>query len=299
MKKKILIFGGSGLVGSTFINYAKDFFDVSYTYNTNNFKIDNTKSLKIDLLSDSEKIPTLIKQHNPDVIVHMVAFPSVDFCEENRELAAELHVNVTKKIVEHAELNSSKVIFLSTDAVFQGELNKKYTEDDLTIPVNYYGVTKLDAEKVVLENSNNIVIRTSVIYGWHAKSRFTNWILDCLKDKKTVDPFIDQFNCPTLVDDLAKSMIKMINLDVSGLFHASGKTCINRYDFAVKLSKKFGYDENLIVPVTSKEKKQEAPRPNSTCLDSSKLEKIIGFEFLNIDEGISFILDKSRGCRRT
>jgi dTDP-4-dehydrorhamnose reductase len=296
LKKKILIFGGSGLVGSTFINYAKDFFNISYTYNTNNSKIDNTKSLKIDLLSDGEKIPTLIKQNNPDVIVHMAAFPSVDFCEANRELAAELHVNVTKKIVEHAELNNSKVIFLSTDAVFQGELNKKYTEDDLTIPINYYGVTKLDAEKVVLEISNNIVIRTSVIYGWHAKSRFTNWILDRLKDKKTVDPFIDQFNCPTLVDDLAKSMIKMIDLDVSGLFHASGKTCMNRYDFAVKLSKKFGYDENLIVPVTSKEKKQEAPRPNSTCLDSSKLEKTIDFQFSDIDDGISFILDKSRGC---
>ena len=295
MKKKILIFGGSGLVGSTFINYAKDFFDISYTYNTNNLKIDNTKSFKIDLLSDNEKIPSIISQINPDVIIHMVAFPSVDFCEQNHELATELHVDTTKKIVEYALLNNSKVIFLSTDAVFGGELNKKYAEDDITIPVNYYGVTKLNAEKVVLKNSNNIVVRTSVIYGWHTKSRFTNWILDYLKGKKTVDPFTDQFNCPTLVDDLAKSLIKMIKRDVCGLFHASGKTCINRYDFAVKLSKKFEYDQNLIIPVTSKEKKQGAPRPNSTCLDSSKLEKSIDFKFSDIDEGILFILHKSRG----
>ena len=295
MKKKILIFGGSGLVGSTFIDYGKDIFDISYTYNTNNLKIDYAKSFKINFLSDGEKISNIIKEYNPDVIIHMVAFPSVDFCEENHQLATELHVNATKKIVEQASINKSKLIFLSTDAVFEGELNKKYTEDDLTNPINYYGVTKLNAEKIVLENSTNIVVRTSVIYGWHNKSRFTNWILDSLKQNKIVDPFIDQFNCPTLVDDLVKSLIKMIDLDISGLFHASGKTCINRYDFAVKLSKKFEYDENLIIPVTSKEKKQEAPRPNSTCLDSSKLEKTIDFEFSTLDEGISFILDKSRG----
>ncbi|MCV0400963.1 MAG: SDR family oxidoreductase [Nitrosopumilus sp.] len=295
MKKKILIFGGSGLVGSTFIDYGKDTFDISYTYNTNDLKIDYVKSFKINFLSDGKKISNIIKEYNPDVIIHMVAFPSVDFCEENHQLATELHVNATKKIVEQASINKSKLIFLSTDAVFGGKLNKKYTEDDLTNPVNYYGVTKLNAEKIVLENPTNIVVRTSVIYGWHDKSRFTNWILDSLKQNKIVDPFIDQFNCPTLVDDLAKSLIKMIDLDISGLFHASGKTCINRYDFAVKLSKKFEYDENLIIPVTSKEKKQEAPRPNSTCLDSSKLEETIDFEFSTLDEGISFILDKSRG----
>lgn len=295
MKKKILVFGGSGLVGNTFTNYGKSIFDISYSYNTNNSKIDNTKSFKIDFLSGTEKISDIIKETDPDVIIHMVAYPSVDFCEENHELANELHVNVTKKIAEKASSNNSKLIFLSTDAVFGGELHKKYVEDDLANPVNYYGVTKLNAEKIILQNPNNVVLRTSVIYGWHTKSRFTSWILDYLKEKKPVDPFIDQYSCPTLVDDLAKSLIKVINQDVCGLFHASGKSCINRYDFAVKLSKKFGYDENLIVPVTSKEKKQKAPRPNSTCLDSSKLEKTIDFEFSSIDEGISFILDKSRG----
>ena len=80
----------------------------------------------------------------------------------------------------------------------------------------YYGKTKLNAEKIVIQHPNNVVIRTSVIYGWHIKSRFTNWILDSLKENKQVDPFIDQFNCPTLVDDLIKSIIKIINENISG-----------------------------------------------------------------------------------
>ncbi len=294
MKKKILIFGGTGLVGSTLIHYSKDLFEISYTYNENPKDFASTSSNKINLLLERKRIPSIINQFNPDVIIHTVAYPSVDFCETNRDLTNELHVNVTKDIVDAASKNNSKVIYISTDAVFEGELNKKYTEDNSPKPVNYYGISKLNAENVVLKKSNNVVLRTAVVYGWHTKSRFTNWILDYLKENKPVDPFIDQFNTPTLVDDLAKSIIKIIKIDVSGLFHATGKTCINRYEFAVKLAKSFGYDDKLVFPVTSKEKKQNAPRPNSTCLDSSKLESAINFQLSDIDNGISFILDKSR-----
>ena len=295
MKKKILLFGGTGLVGSTFINYSKDIFEIFYTYNNNRINFDKTTSYKINLLTENKKISSIINNSKPNIIIHTVAYPSVDFCEANHELANELHVNATKTIVDSAIKNNSKVIFLSTDAVFEGELNKKYNESNTPKPINYYGITKLNAEKIVLEQQNNVVLRTAVVYGWHEKSRFTNWILDYLEQNKTVDPFVDQFNTPTLVDDLAKSMIKIIEKDTSGLFHATGKTCLNRYEFALKLANSFGYDKKLVLPVTSKEKKQDAPRPSSTCLDSSKLEKTINFQFSDIEKGISFILDKSRG----
>lgn len=294
MKKRILIFGGTGLVGSTFINYSNDLFEIFYTYNNNLINFDKTASYKIDLLTESKYVSSLVNNINPDIIINTVAFSSVDFCETNHKLANELHVNVTKSIVDSAIKNDIKVLYLSTDAVFEGELNKKYTENDPPKPVNHYGITKLNAEKIVLEIPNNVVLRTAVVYGWHEKSRFTNWILEHLRQNITVDPFIDQFNTPTLVDDLAKSMIKIIEKDVSGLFHATGKTCINRFEFAIKLANFFGYDKDLILPVTSKEKKQQAPRPSSTCLDSTKLEKIINFQFSDIDKGISFISDKSR-----
>jgi len=295
LKKRILLFGGTGLIGSTFINYSQDLFEIFYTKNTNNINFEKTKSYQIDLLTENNRISSIINNSKPDIIIHTAAYPSVDFCEINHELADELHVNATKTIVDCAIKNNSKVIFLSTDGVFEGELNKKYNENDIPKPINYYGKTKLNAEKIVLEKSDNVVLRTAVVYGWHVKSRFTNWILDYLRQNKVVDPFIDQFNTPTLVDDLAKSMIKIIENNIAGLFHATGKTCLNRYEFAVKLANSFGHDKKLILPVTSNEKKQGAPRPSSTCLDSSKLEKTINFQFSDIEKGISFILDKSRG----
>ena len=77
------------------------------------------------------------------------------------------------------------------------------------------------------------------------------------------------------------------------MYHATGKTCINRYEFALKLANQFGYDNNLIKSTTSDQKKQDAPRPNSTCLDSKKLEDLINYKFCNIENGISFIHQKS------
>ena len=293
MKQKLLILGGSGFVGNTIINYAKDDYDVIYSYNKNKFIVPQTTSFQLDLLCDDfEKI---ITSYDPDILIHTVAHSSVDLCENNHEIANQLHVEVTQRISKICKNLNTKMIFLSTDAVFEGQLNKLYDEDDIPNPVNFYGKTKLEAEKIVLSASpNNVVLRTAVIYGWHKKSRFTNWILDYLKNGKSVDPFSDQFNTPTLVDDLVQVILKIIDKDISGLYHATGKTCLNRYQFAILLAEKFSYDVSLIHSVTKLEKKQDAPRLISTCLDSTKLENLLNFSFSDISSGIDYIFNKSK-----
>ena len=288
--KKILIIGGSGFVSTNLIKYLPENWEIFATYNSNIIKSEKIKSFKINLLETPEKIIPIIQNIKPDYIIDTVAFPSVDFCEENHAIADKLHIHVTKIISKISNEINSKLLFLSTDAVFEGQLNKKYIETEITNPVNYYGFTKLKAEKIVLASSkNNVVLRTAVIYGVGIQSRFTNWILSYLRDKKPVDPFVDQFNSPTLVDDLSQVMLKILKNDISGLFHATGPTCVNRYDFAVMLAKEFNLDSNLVKPVTSSQKKQNAPRPISTCLNSSKLEEEINFTFRDLKTGISFI----------
>ena len=205
------------------------------------------------------------------------------------------HVKIAEKISKICKDINSKLIFISTDAVFNDTKNNKFIESDKPNPINYYAKTKLDAENIVLSFSeNNVVLRTAVIYGWHKKSRFTNWIIDSLKDKKKVDPHVDQYNTPTLVDDLAIAIIKILENNISGLFHATGKSCLNRFEFATKIAKYCNYDTNLIIPVTSQEKKQLAPRSNASCLNSIKLENSINFKFKTIDEGLRFIFNQSK-----
>ena len=294
MSRKMLIIGGSGLVGSTLARYAMDDCDLHVTVNKNIIAPNGTRLTKIDLLEDRLAITNLIKNITPDIVVNTAAHSSVDLCETNPGLADLLHVEITRDIVTACHDINSKLIHFSTDAVFDGKLNRKYTEEDIPNPINHYGKTRLAAESVVLEASNlNVILRTSVIYGWHERSRFTNWIIQSLRDKKMVDPFVDQYNTPTLVDDLVKSILKIIELNVSGLYHAVGKTCLSRYEFALGIADKFGLDRSLIKPVTSTEKKQDAPRPFKSCLDAQKLEKKIGYDFCDIDTGIDFILNKS------
>ena len=218
----------------------------------------------------------------------------MDHCETDHSSADLLHVDISNDIALSFNSADSKLIYISTDAVFPGEINKKYVETDTPHPLNYYGKTKLKAEEIILNASpHNIILRSAVIYGWNTRSRFTSWIIDSLSQNIVVDPFIDQYNTPTLVDDLVNSILKIIELNISGLYHATGKTCINRYDLAIKLAERFGLNKKFIKSTTSKEKKQTAPRPVSTCLDSTKLEKIISYNFKNIDQGIDEIFKQS------
>ncbi len=291
--KRMLILGGTGLVGSTLIQYAYKDYKIHYTYNNNKICFFNLPCSKIDLLKDFSSFIKLTKTFSPDIIVHTVGNPSVDDCEKNPELAKQLHVIQTKKIVNIANEINAKIIFLSTDAVFNGKQKIKYIETDPVCPVNVYSETKTKAEKIILTNSKNVVLRPAVIYGWHKKSRFSNWIIESLTQGNPVDPHIDQFNTPTLVDDLVKSIILIIKKDISGLYHSTGKTCVNRYELAKIIAEVFKLNVNLIKSVTSNEKKQGAPRPKNTCLDSSKLEKAIEFEFKDIKTGLLYLYKKS------
>ena len=294
MSQKMLIVGGSGLVGSTLAQYAISDYDLHITINKNKITFTNAHVSKIDLLEDRLTIINLIKTSNPDIVINTVGHPSIDLCETNPELANLLHIDITRDIAITCHDIGSKLIHFSTDAVFDGKLNRKYTEEDTPNPINHYGKTRLLAESIVINASNlNVILRTSVIYGWHERSRFTNWIIQSLRDKKMVDPFVDQYNTPTLVDDLAKSILRIIEMHVTGLYHAVGKTCLSRYEFALRIADQFGFDKNLIKPVTLYEKKQDAPRPAKSCLDAQKLEKKIGYNFCDIDTGIGFVLNKS------
>ena len=282
-------------MGSTLVQYASPNYNIHFTYNTNKVTFDNISSTQINLLDNQKIITDLIKEIQPDIVVNTAAHSSVDLCETDHKIADKLHVDITQDITQTCKDIDSKLVYISTDAVFPGKLNKKYTELDYPNPINYYAKTKLEAEQITLDaSSKNVVLRSAVIYGWHKKSRFTNWIIETLKENNMVDPFIDQYNTPTLVDDLVKSLLSIFEKNISGIFHATGKSCVNRYEFALVLANTFGLDKKLIKSVTAKEKKQDAPRAISTCLDSRKLEKLIDFNFNDIQSGVSFIFNKSK-----
>ena len=125
MSQKILVIGGSSLVGSTFIDYVPKDSEIFVTlHNTSESKSNNIFE-KIDLIKDRNKISEYINKIKPETVIHTVAFPSVDFCETNHELSSLLHVKITRDITKICNKTNSKLIYFSTDAVFDGKKKSK------------------------------------------------------------------------------------------------------------------------------------------------------------------------------
>ena len=288
---KLLVLGGSGLIGMSLLKLNNEKFDIITTYNKNQINVPKTLSVKCSLPNDFNKLEKIIITEKPNVIVNTMGYSNIDFCEINKEESHQLHVKITEKIAKLATTYNIKTIFLSSDYVFDGKKGN-YIESDLPNPINYYGKTKLEAEKIILKQPQNVVLRTSVIYDWDFRVRFFNYVVDNLKNQREIEATYDVFNSVTLVDSLIQSIFLAIKKDVSGLFHVVDSTCVNRFEFAKCIAEIFKLDKKLIKKKSIDDIDVIAKRPKNACLNNSKAKKELGMEFRTLEKGIKKVLDK-------
>ena len=293
MKKKMLVIGGTSLLGYKLLSNTNDF-EIYASYNKNLINLKNVETLKIDItnIKNCEKILNL----KPDIIINTAAITNVDYCEKFERNAFDVNVTGTKNIAEIAEKLGSKLIHISTDAVFSGD-KKFYVEEDKPNPISVYGKTKLESEKIVSKVNDSVILRPSVLFGWvpfeYVKTidesrktmNFGLWVIDQLYKNNKISIVNDQINTPTLADNLAENIIEIIKKDLTGIFHLSGLSCISRLDFSKKIAKTFGYSDNLISSISSEKLKQIAPRTLESCLNCDKIVQN-GVNLLNIDQSI-------------
>jgi len=291
---KLLVLGGSGLIGHAIVKKSKNEFDVLTTYYRNSVAIDNVNSFECYFPNDLDKLEEVVKKEKPDVVVNTIGYSNIDFCESNKNNTEMLHVETTERICNICESNDSKQIFLSSDYVFDGEKGG-YSENDIPNPVNFYGLSKLKAEQLILKSPINTVIRTSVIYDWDYRARFFNSVIKNLQNNQEFKATTDVYNSVTLLDNLVESIFKVIKLDQNGIFHVVDSTCMNRYEFAKIIAKKFQLDEKLIKTVSVQDdSKNIAKRPKNACLNNSKAKKELGLNFGTIEEGVNMVFMKSQ-----
>jgi len=290
---KILVLGGSGLVGDHFITDSKSN-DFITTYRNNVINFPNVVSVKINLPQDWSKLEELILKEKPDIVLNSIAYSNSDFCETNREETYTLHVKISEKITTICSKINSKIVFLSTDYVFDGKKGN-YTENDGTNPINYYGHSKDLAEKITLKNKNNLVLRTAMVYGLSSKVRFLRYVIENLRENKEINTYDDIFNSATLLDDLTNGISKAIEFDANGIYHMVGSSCVSRFDFAKTVAKVFNFNENLVKPVSIVSSKLKAQRPVKPCLNNSKAVKTFNIKFSSINEGIKRVYERRDG----
>lgn len=282
---KILVIGGSGVLGFNLIKYLKKLNEVHYTFYKNKISEPNGYELNI---ADKEKTVNLINDINPDVIIHTAALTNVDRCETEKELANSINVVGTKNIIEGAKKSNSKIIFVSTSAVFSGNKKENF-EEDITDPISNYGITKVIGEKAIQQSGlPYLILRTDQPYCWPEKWQHTNSVkrvIETLKSNSLLKEIEDWYNTPTYVIDFVKAVIKLIQNNENGIFHLVGPDFLNRVEWALITAEIFKLKKEMIKSINSKELGLEAKRSN-VRLNNEKINKKIKISFLGVKEGL-------------
>lgn len=289
---RVLVTGASSSPGyKTVLELASKGFQVLAIYNTHSvsFPQENVKALRLDLTM-FEDVLKIFNEFRPEILIHMAALGDVDKCEINRDVAWLLNVEVSRFLAKVSQKHGVFMLYLSTDYVFDGERGM-YKETDVPYPVNYYGLTKLIAEEIVKSILDSyIIVRTSAIYGLGpGRPNFGKVLIEKLSRGEKVRALVDQYLSPTLNTMLAKAIVEIIEKELrNDVLHIAGER-INRYDFAIKLAEKFGFDKSKIEPIYMKDIAWKARRPRDSSLDVSKARNILSTDFYSIDKSLDIL----------
>ncbi|NPA24168.1 MAG: dTDP-4-dehydrorhamnose reductase [Crenarchaeota archaeon] len=289
---RALVTGASSSPGyKTVLELASKGFQVLAIYNTHSvsFPQENVKALRLDL-TRFEDVLKIFNEFRPEILIHMAALGDVDKCEIDRDAAWLLNVEVSRFLAKISQKYRVLMLYLSTDYVFDGERGM-YKETDVPYPVNYYGLTKLIAEEIVRSMLDSyIIVRTSAIYGLGpGRPNFGKVLIEKLSRGEKVRALVDQYLSPTLNTMLAKAIVEIIERGLQNdVLHIAGER-INRYDFAIKLAEKFGFDRSKIEPIYMKDIAWKARRPRDSSLDVSRARNMLSIEFYSIDKSLDML----------
>ncbi len=279
---KILVTGGSGLLGSKLVGeLLSRNYEVIALYNRNPIPVDHEKLVKVRLdIVDKTSLEDLILKTRPDVIIHSAAYTDVDGCERNKTYAWRVNVEATRSIVRAARVVKSHLIYVSTDYVFDGEKGL-YRENDTPSPVNYYGLTKLVGEELVRTSDLlYTIVRPSTIYGvGGSKKSFAEYVAEKLSRGEKVRALVDQYVSPTHNTLLAMAVAEIVEMRPMGVLHVAGER-MNRYQFATKIAEALGLPVELVEKASIKDMKHWiAKRPRDSSLDTSKARSLLKTRF--------------------
>ena len=283
----ILITGASGQLGMSLKRIFNSKYEIISTTGNNN---PTGSSMHLDVTN-----PMLFKEvmetTNPDLVINLAALTNVDLCEKNPELAYSINIGGMDNLVNAFK---GPIIHVSTDYVFDGE-DGPYKEEDTTNPLNVYGLSKLESEKLLLDHSeNSLVIRSNVLYDYSSKSEasFLNWVVDSLTQEKEINIVEDQWNNPTWTGSLAVVIDRSINTQLTGLVHWGDGDLVSRFDFANKIADVFNLKKSLIKPILTSELNQTAKRPLKSGLKSDYAQNILNLEPPTIKECLETIVEQ-------
>lgn len=285
---KLLITGGSGFLGWNLARQASECYEVFFTYGQHPIRVADCQAYHMNL-QDRQHIEEVIEEIEPEVIIHTAALANADLCEKRRPLAYEVNVAATAHLAQCAEDFDCRLLYISTDLVFDGRRGD-YAETDLPHPLSYYGESKLRGEEAVRTNHTNyLIIRTALMYGQGngTHGSFLEWMQHSLQRQEPLSLFTDQYRTPLFVNDAVQALLEIMELPVQNeVYHLGGRQRVNRYEFGETLVKIFGYEPTLLRPVRMQDVSSLAVRGADCSLNSEKIQRFLSFQLSDVTTGL-------------
>lgn len=288
--KRVLITGGTGLLGFALQNSAPAEIECSSIYFP-------TRSLSVILpfpsgaadVTDQKQLEAVFESSQPDIVIHTAAIGSVDYAEKNREETRRINLGGTKNIVTLCKRFQSRIIYISSNAVFDG-CKPFYSETSPVNPINYYGQLKVEAENFVRESGLTwAIVRPILMYGWPFAGERDNpvvWWVRSLEKGQPIKVVDNVFSKPLPAWACAEVIWKLIKQNQFGLYHVAGRDHLSLYEFALTTAEVFKLDKSLITPVPDSFFPEIAPRPRDTSFDTTKMEQELGVKSIGVKEGL-------------
>ncbi|MGC8855711.1 MAG: SDR family oxidoreductase [Anaerolineae bacterium] len=283
---KLLITGSSGLLGLNLALQAAANHEV-IGVDRNQLRGVPFQLICTDLLT-AGIVDHLLDQTHPQAVIHCAALADLEACEANPELARRLNTELPAQFAEACRRRGVAFLHISTDAVFDGQKDGFYTEDDPPHPLSVYARTKVDSERAVLEVYPQAIVARVNFYGWSLRGTrsLAEFFISNLSQNKIINGFTDVYFCPMFVNDLGTTLLKMLEKHLSGLYHVVGPQAMSKYQFGAEIARKFGLPEANIVPKSIHASDLTAPRSQNLCLSTAKVSTALGEPLPSFSTGL-------------
>ncbi len=263
---KVLVTGAKGQLGTDLMNELEK---------------RGIESIGVDLqemdITDREACMRVISESKADAVIHCAAYTAVDAAEDNVDLCRKINGEGTRNVALACQATGAKLMYISTDYVFDGQGTRPWEPDDSRSPLNVYGQTKYEGELAVEELVEKFfTVRIAWVFGVAGKN-FIKTMLRLGKERGAVSVVDDQVGSPTYTYDLARLLVDMIQTDRYGRYHATNEGFCSWYEFACEIFRQAGMDEVKVTPVSSDQFPVKAVRPANSRMSKAKLEEN-GFE---------------------
>lgn len=297
MRKRLVVTGGSGFVAGSIIAQGAGTWDL-HTF-SRGAPIVNREDVTwhtFDLL-ETGRLARAMDEVQPSAVIHPAAMAGIDACQANPVQARRVNAEIAKELADLCSRHGARLIFVSTDNVFDGK-SGGYAEDDPVSPINYYGRTKVEGERAVRESlPDSAVARLSLVMGLPVLgpgNSFLSRMIARLEQGQEVGVPPSEIRTPIDVITAGKALLELAGNTFAGTLHLAGNDTLGRHAMAQRIAERLHFDKELVVANDPTDIPGRAARPRDASLKNAKAARVLQTQMLGLDDGLDLILRKTQ-----